>query len=346
MPTVSVVIPLYNAEKYINETIASVLAQSYRDFELIIVDDGSTDESIELCRQFRDPRLRLISQENRGLAGARNTGIHHARGRYVALLDADDRWHPDKLACHVEHLEHRPKVGVSYSQSAFMDNDGRPMGIVQAPKLTGVKAANVLCRNPVGNGSAPVIRKAVFDAIAFASERRNKKRDCYFDEDLRQSEDIECWLRIASQTAWEFEGLGLALTWYRVNSQGLSANLEKQYQSWMVVRDKAAHYAPELIERYGSLAESFQLRYLARRAVRSRDAAQALDLMVRALRKDWRMAVQEPVRTVSTLACCLLLNCLPIPVYDKAEQCAMAIAGIQRYKLGAKFLILDFLKVS
>lgn len=330
MPTVSVIIPLYNTEKYIKETIASVLAQSYRDFELIIVDDGSTDESVELCRQFRDPRLRLISQENRGLAGARNTGIHHARGCYVALLDADDCWHPDKLAAHVEHLKRRPKVGVSYSQSAFMDDEGRSMGIVQAPKLTGIKAANILCRNPVGNGSAPVIRKAVFDAIAFSGERRKQAKDCYFDEDLRQSEDIECWLRIATQTAWEFEGLGQALTWYRVNTQGLSANLEKQYQSWLIVRDKATYYAPDLLERYGNLAESYQLRYLARRAIRSRDAAQALDLIRRSLSKDWRIALHEPLRTACTLVCCLLLNCFSITVYNDLEQCAMNSIGIRR----------------
>lgn len=330
MPTVSVVIPLYNTEKYIEETIASVLAQSYRDFELIVVDDGSTDESVELCRQFRDPRLRLISQENRGLAGARNAGIHHARGRYVALLDADDLWHPDKLALHVAHLERRPKVGVSYSQSAFMDDEGRSMGLLQSPKLTGVKAAHILCRNPVGNGSAPMIRKAVFDAIAFAGERRKQTKDCYFDEDLRQSEDIECWLRIATQTAWEFEGLGEALTWYRVNTLGLSANLEKQYQSWLIVREKASHYAPELVERYGNLAESYQLRYLARRAVRSRDTRQSLELIIRALGKDWRLVMYEPLRTASTLTCCLLLNCLPTYIYDGLEQCAMNIVGIRR----------------
>lgn len=329
MPTVSVVIPLYNTEQYIQETIASVLAQTFQDFELIIVDDGSTDESVERCRQFRDPRLRLINQKNRGLSGARNTGIHQSRGRYVALLDADDRWHPHKLALHVAHLESRPKMGVSYSQSAFMDDQGRSMGIVQAPKLTDVNASVILCRNPVGNGSAPVIRKAVFDAIAFTGKSRHEP-DCYFDEDLRQSEDIECWLRIATQTSWEFEGLGQALTWYRVNNQGLSANLEKQYQSWLLVRDKTIRYAPELLDRYGSLAESFQLRYLARRAVRSRDAAQALGLIIRALRKNWRIALYEPLRTASTLTCSLLLNSLPMPVYDGIEQCAMNIAGIGR----------------
>lgn len=327
MPTVTVVMPLYNTERYVEKAIAGVLTQTYRDFELIVVDDGSTDAGVERVRRFRDPRLRLVQQQNRGLAGARNTGIRHARGRYIALLDADDAWQPDKLASHVEHLEHNPRVGVSYSQSAFMDDDGVPLGLLQAPKCRNVNTVDILCRNPVGNGSAPVIRKAVFDAIRFTTQRRDTEQDCWFDEDLRQSEDIECWLRIATQTAWEFEGIARPLTWYRVNNQGLSANLEKQYQSWLTVRGKAAVYAPALIAQYGSLAEAYQLRYLARRAVKSRDADQALTLALRALRRDWRMLRAEPRRTLTTLACAVLLKLLPADRYAAIEQRAIALAA-------------------
>jgi glycosyltransferase involved in cell wall biosynthesis len=327
MPTVTVVMPLYNAERYVEQAIASVLAQTYVDFELIVVDDGSTDESVQRVRRFRDPRIRLVIQANRGLAGARNTGIRHARGRYIALLDADDAWQPDKLAWHVDHLNSRPKVGVSYSQSAFMDDDGRPLGLLQVPKLTDIQPVDVLCRNPVGNGSAPVLRKAALDSIRYINEHRQEPRDCWFDEELRQSEDIECWLRIASQTTWEFEGIGLPLTWCRVSLDGLSANLEKQYQSWLLVRDKARVYAPSLIQRYGSLAEAYQLRYLARRAVRSQDAA-ALRLMGLALRRDWRIALAEPFRTLSTLGCAALLVWLPAKLYHGLEQRAMDLNGL------------------
>lgn len=327
MPTVTVVMPLYNAERYVEQAIASVLAQTYADFELIVVDDGSTDESVQRVRRFRDPRLRLVMQANRGLAGARNTGIRHARGCYIALLDAGDAWRPDKLARHVAHLDSRPKVGVSYSQSAFMDDDGRPLGLLQAAKLKDIQPVDVLCRNPVGNGSAPVLRRAALDAIRYTSDCRQEQLDCWFDEDLRQSEDIECWLRIATQTAWEFEGIGLPLTWYRANLGGLSANLEKQYQTWLLVRDKARVYAPRLIQRYGSLAEAYQLRYLARRAVRFQDAA-ALRLMGLALRRDWRIVLAEPVRTLATLGCAALLAWLPANLYHRLEQRAMDLNGL------------------
>ena len=87
MPKVSVIMPVYNVEKYIAETISSVLAQTFTDFELLVIDDESKDRSIEICESFTDQRIKIIHQKNRGLAGARNTGIRHAQGEYLAFLD-------------------------------------------------------------------------------------------------------------------------------------------------------------------------------------------------------------------------------------------------------------------
>jgi glycosyltransferase involved in cell wall biosynthesis len=105
---VSVIIPVYKTEKYVEAAVASVLNQTYQNLEIIVVDDGSPDDSLKLVRQFDDPRIRIIEQENRGLAGARNTGIRHAVGEYIAFLDSDDVWLPEKLAKHVKHLETCP----------------------------------------------------------------------------------------------------------------------------------------------------------------------------------------------------------------------------------------------
>ena len=96
-PKISVIVPIYGAEKWIEATVKSVLAQTLTDFELILVDDGSPDRSIEICESFDDPRIRIVRQENRGLPGARNTGIRHAKGELLAFLDADDIWRSDKL---------------------------------------------------------------------------------------------------------------------------------------------------------------------------------------------------------------------------------------------------------
>jgi glycosyltransferase involved in cell wall biosynthesis len=131
MKKVSVIIPVYNVEKYISATVQSVLDQTYKNFELLIVDDGSPDRSIEICQQFDDPRIRIIRQPNRGVAAARNAGIRQAEGEYIALLDADDLWVPQKLEKHVEHLNSMPGVGVSFCRSAFIDPDDKPLGIYQ-----------------------------------------------------------------------------------------------------------------------------------------------------------------------------------------------------------------------
>ncbi|MEO1554760.1 MAG: glycosyltransferase family A protein, partial [Pseudomonadota bacterium] len=152
-PTVSVIMPVYNTAKYVEAAIQSVLAQTFTQFELLIIDDAGSDGSIDLCRAIDDPRIRIISQANRGLAGARNTGIRNARGQYIALLDSDDLWEPRKLERHVEHLRLAPHIGVSYAASKLIDEDGHLLRIVQRPKLKRVSPRDVFLRNPIGNGS-------------------------------------------------------------------------------------------------------------------------------------------------------------------------------------------------
>jgi glycosyltransferase involved in cell wall biosynthesis len=319
MTKVSVVLPVFNVERYVAESIQSVLAQTYQDFELVIVDDGSTDHSLSICQQFTDPRIRIIQQSNRGLAGARNTGIRHAIGEYIALLDSDDCFAPEKLQRHVEHLDNSPLVGISFSRSAFIDEDSQPLGYYQMPKLKGITTPDILCRNPIGNGSAPVIRRQVFQEIGVQKNLYSVVEDFFFDDSFRQSEDIECWLRMAIQTAWLFEGLPEPLTLYRVNMGGLSASVPKQLASWERVIEKIKTYDPTLLKEWGSLARAYQLRYLARRAWQLRDKRLALKLIHEALMTDGRMMWREPQRTLITLAAIYLLALLPQRAYSYVQ---------------------------
>jgi glycosyltransferase involved in cell wall biosynthesis len=328
MKKVSVIIPVYGAEKYVAATVQSVLEQTYKNFEVLIIDDGSPDQSIEICQQFTDPRIKIIRQQNRGLAGARNTGIRHAQGDYLAFLDADDLWLPEKLEKHVEHLENSPSVGVSFSCSAFIDETGKPLGLYQKPKLRGITIGNLLCRNPISNGSAPVIRRQVFEAIKFQDNLYGTVEDFYFDDRFRASEDIECWFRIAIQTEWQIEGIPEALTLYRVNSGGLSANLFKQFESWEQVFEKTRSYAPDLIAQWENPARAYQLRYLARRAVTLKDRSVALQLLHRALATHWRILLEEPRRTLLTLAAAYLLWLLPEPFYYQLENLALKMTEV------------------
>lgn len=324
-PDITVVMPVYNVEPYVKASVESVLAQSFDNFELLIIDDGGTDRSIDICREFVDPRMRIISQKNRGLAGARNTGIRYARAGIIAFLDSDDLWHRHKLARHFEHLSQRPEVGVSYSGARLIDDDGRDVGIDQLPKLTGIQSKDIYLRNPVSNGSTPVIRRAALDEIARPSPLHPGEQ-VWFDEHLRQSEDIDCWLRIALLSSWKFEGIPGPLTAYRVNAGGLSANVVKQFDSWTYVRDKVRSLSPAFARRWEASAEAFQLRYLARRAIRMRDQKLALDLAWKSLRKAPLAVLGEPVKTATTIAAALALRIVPETVYEKLENLALSNA--------------------
>ncbi len=117
MSYASIVVPAFNAAATLPETLDSLSAQSFGDFEIIVVDDGSTDGTAAVAEAHAkgDRRVRIVQQNNRGLAGARNTGIAHARGALIGFCDSDDRWMPDKLDAHVLHLATSPHVGLSYA---------------------------------------------------------------------------------------------------------------------------------------------------------------------------------------------------------------------------------------
>lgn len=309
---VSVVMPVYGAERFVEAAVRSVLGQTHPALEILVVDDASPDRSIEICERFPDPRVRILRHdENLGLAAARNTAIRHARGDYLAFLDADDLWLPTKLEKHLAHLEARPRVGVSFSRSAFIEEDDRPAHYYQMPQLAGIDAERMLCRNPIGNGSAPVIRREVFEAIRFSDDSRTGSTDCYFDQTLRRSEDVECWVRIALQTDWQIEGIPEALTLYRINSSGLSAKVFAQLEGFEQALAKLRRIAPELVARTEATARAYQLRYLARRAIRLQDGPLALALALRALHTHRSIVLSEPGRTLMTLGVAGLLRVAP-----------------------------------
>ncbi|MEC4816491.1 MAG: glycosyltransferase family 2 protein [Scytonema sp. PMC 1069.18] len=334
MKLVSVIIPVYGAEKYIENTVQSVLNQTYDNLEILIIDDETPDKSIEICQQFTDSRIKIIHQSNRGLAGARNTGIRHACGEYLAFLDADDLWLPSKIEKHIAHLESRPNLGVSFSRSAFIDEKGKPWGMYQMSKLKDITPLDLLCRTPIGNGSAAVFKRQVFEEIKFLDNLYGSTEDFYFDEHFRESEDVECWLRIAIQTSWTIEGIAEPLTLYRVNSSGLSANLNKKQESWKKLIEKIRSYAPEQAMQWEKPALSYHLRYLSRRAVTLRAGKEAIQLWHQAIFIYWRILVEEPHRTFLTGAAAYLIWVLPIPLYKHLENLARKMTGVlQKWRI-------------
>src|SRR5574338_867068 len=121
MPTISVILPVYNGEKTIQETIESVLQQTFEDFELIIINDGSQDATLHQVSTLSDARIKVFSYPNAGVSASRNRGIAQAEGEYIAFIDADDLWTPDKLGAQFKTLQTNPQVAVAYSWTNWID---------------------------------------------------------------------------------------------------------------------------------------------------------------------------------------------------------------------------------
>ena len=321
-PLVSVVIPVYGVERYIKEALDSVIAQTYNNLEIIVVDDQSPDNSIEIVQNsYTDSRIRIIQQKNRGLAGARNTGIRNANGSYIAFLDSDDFWQANKIEEHIATMQANMSCGVSFSASRFVDDNSESLNRLQAPKKqANFKAKDIFCRNPIGNGSAPVIKKEILEEIGFKTSDRlcqGLPYTQYFDENLRQSEDVDCWTRIAILTGTDFLYIDQPLTNYRVNDYGLSANVDAQFATWMHLLEKLENYAPEFARHNGPTAKAFQYRYLARRSIFQGQAKNALKFMWLALKTQPMALAQEMQRSIETTLAGLMLAIFPQKVQKR-----------------------------
>ncbi len=209
-PTVSIVVPIHNGERYVQEALDSVFAQTFRDFDVVCVDDGSTDRSLELLEPYRS-RLLVISQTNAGQSTARNRGVHASTGRYLAFLDQDDRWYPHKLAEQVALLETRNEVVLTYCNSDRMDSEGRVLE-VGATKAEQPRAKESLLGRLIGEGlvlpSSMLVRRDVFQRVGG------------FDPQLRGFEDFDLCARLKQFGEIAFlEEVGMC---YRVHEGGFN----------------------------------------------------------------------------------------------------------------------------
>ena len=167
---ISVVIPAYNATPTLAETLRSALRQTHAELEVIVVDDGSKDGTRAMAESFaaEDPRVRVISKANAGVAAARNTGIDAARGDFIAPLDADDLWHPDKLRLQLERFTNGPpSLGLVYNWYRRIDTSGRIIDISAAPVVEGWVLYRHLDWNFVSNGSTPLIRRSALGDVRY-----------------------------------------------------------------------------------------------------------------------------------------------------------------------------------
>ena len=241
IPKVSVIIPTYQHAHFVGQAVESVLAQTYKDYEIIVVDDGSTDNTCEVLAEFGD-RITVIYQENRGLSAARNTGIRASKGQYVAFLDADDIWLPEKLEKQIPLFERDESVGLVSSDMFFFDENGLRMhknglrpetGFDWVPPKSGMVYSTLFVQNYILMPTV-VVRRCCFDDVGF------------FDEELSSYEDHDMWLRIAKNWAVDYVNEPLAM--YRLSATQMHTNSERMLYNMIRVQEKAFAESPELHE--------------------------------------------------------------------------------------------------
>lgn len=242
-PLVSVVIPLHNGADTIEATLQSVLRQTWNHLEVVVVDDGSTDDGPErVARAARaEPRIRLLTQPNAGVAVARNRGAEAAAGDFLAFVDADDLWGPEKIALQMAALEAGgPDAGLAYTWSALINEEGRVYSLWHRPTHEG-RVLRELCRaNFVGNGSCTLMRRAAFERVGGydPSLRARGAQGC---------EDLMIYLRVAEH--YEFRVVRRHLTGYRVTRANMSSDAMRMLRSCELTlatfRDAYPEYAAE-----------------------------------------------------------------------------------------------------
>jgi len=228
-PTVSVIVSSYNYGRYVGAALESVRRQTFADFETIVIDDGSTDDSLRVIRRFlRDPRFRLVEQDHGGQARAKNRGLAEARAPYVAFLDADDLWARTKLEKQVALLESEPGLGVICTRRKVVDADGKPRPWANRRLPRGRVVAAMFRQNFICFSSA-MLRAGVADHVGG------------FDESIPLAIDYDFWLRAARH--YRFGVVNEPLVAYRVGHVNLSRRqLDRLHVARLIMERFTHHY--------------------------------------------------------------------------------------------------------
>jgi len=218
---VSIITPLHNASTYIAETINSVISQTYKDWELIVVDDVSEDDSVQVVEKFveTEPRIKLIKlTENSGAAVARNTAIRAASGRYIAFLDSDDLWLPEKLETQLAFMQQH-NYAFSFSAYERIDENGRPLGLVGVPEK--ISYRQMLKTSVIG------CLTAIYDTAFFGK---------VYMPLIRKRQDYGLWLKLLKQAEFAY-GIQQSLARYRIRRDSISSNkLNTSTFNWRLYR--------------------------------------------------------------------------------------------------------------
>jgi len=278
---ISVIIPAYNAEAFLAETLRSVLAQDYPQFEVWVIDDGSTDKTFAIATEFtqQDSRVNVLTQANAGVAAARNLGLDRSIGEFIAPLDADDLWEETALKKYIHAFQIAPeRVGVLYTWSLDVDEENRLTGGFHAAKISGRVLGTLLVHNFLGNASATMIRRSALVAIGGYDPtlRDRKAQGC---------EDWDLYFKLAER--WEFGVVPEFLVRYRKPIQSMSQDDQQMARSHELVLTGLRNRTDRQLPRWMyALSSSSLYLHFAHQAAQFGRHQQAQDWCRAALRAD------------------------------------------------------------
>jgi len=272
----------YNVAGYIGKAVRSALDQTFRDFELVVVDDGSTDDTLEAVRRISDSRLRVVAREHLGVSAQLRAGIEMTRAPYVALLDADDLWGPRKLERHVEFLNTHPDVDFTFSWSRIIDEEDRDIGLTTHLWNGPISFSELLVDNVIGNGSSPVLRRK---ALAAAGG---------IDPALKTCHDVDAWLRIALLRPRNLCAIPAFLTFYRRRPGQLTTNVPLMKRSFGQMIEKVRKLAPDEVARVEEQARSNMGRFFAYCWFQSGQWQESLEELGRSFRRSPGTFLADP----------------------------------------------------
>lgn len=274
VPIASVIMVVRNVAPFVLAAVRSALAQTLREIEVLLLDDGSDDETVRIVGQVRDPRLKLVELAHEGPPAALNRGVALARGRYIGFLDGDDIWAAGKLERHVEVMEANPSLDCTFSLSRLIDEDGADLGVTSRAANGPVTYERILIDNMIANGSSVVVRRSALLAAG------------PFDTTLRGAYDFDVWLRLARQRPGNVRCLPEILTFYRRRTGQITKNRDLMAEAWRKVFEKHRQADPATVEPLRSKAHSNLYRYLAALSYERREFGEGMRLMARSMRAD------------------------------------------------------------
>lgn len=314
-PVISVVVPAYNAEATLLDTIDSIRRQTFQDFELIVIDDGSTDGTLRRVQSVHDPRLRVFSYPNGGLPAARNHGIEKSRGEFMTFIDADDLWTPDKLERQLQALRRHPEAALAYSWTAFIDQRGEFLFAKEPSHFQGDVYAELLRGFFVASGSNILVRQRCVDAVG------------RFDTTLEAAQDWDFCLRVAAR--WPFVVVPRYQILYRIWEGAMSANAQRCEQACLTICDRAfsrvsSAPARQRSESLSNVKQYVAFLYLTRTAGRDfrKEAGRRL---AECIRLSPRTLLTR--KTLHLLLTWSLLQCLPARMWRPAVTALLRCYG-------------------